>query len=67
MEKLLLKRGGTGIAKAKRGVMLETKMDEGKAVISLNSRWERWAGFCLYRSMGTGKYRGQNSGLDRSA
>ncbi|TXD79812.1 GNAT family N-acetyltransferase [Algoriphagus ratkowskyi] len=54
------KARGTGIAKRSPGYV-ETKMDEGKAVIALTSDG-KWAGFCYIEAWGHGKYVA-NSGL----
>ncbi|MBN7812087.1 GNAT family N-acetyltransferase [Algoriphagus sp. H41] len=54
------KARGTGIAK-RSPAYIETKMDEGKAVIALSSDG-RWAGFCYIEAWGHGKYVA-NSGL----
>jgi hypothetical protein len=51
---------GTGIAK-RSPAYLETKMDEGKAVIALTSDGT-WAGFCYIEAWGHGKFVA-NSGL----
>lgn len=51
---------GTGIAK-RSPAYIETKMDEGKAVIALTSDG-KWAGFCYIEAWGHGKYVA-NSGL----
>lgn len=54
------KARGTGIAK-RSPEYVETKMDEGKAVIALTSDG-KWAGFCYIEAWGHGKYVA-NSGL----
>ncbi len=54
------KARGTGIAK-RSPAYVETKMDEGKAVIALTSDG-KWAGFCYIEAWGHGKYVA-NSGL----
>ncbi|SHO60100.1 GNAT family N-acetyltransferase [Algoriphagus zhangzhouensis] len=54
------KARGTGIAK-RTPAYIETKMDEGKAVIALTSDGV-WAGFCYIEAWGHGKYVA-NSGL----
>ncbi|WP_339880283.1 GNAT family N-acetyltransferase [uncultured Algoriphagus sp.] len=54
------KARGTGIAK-RSPAYVETKMDEGKAVIALTSD-SKWAGFCYIEAWGHGKYVA-NSGL----
>jgi len=54
------KARGTGIAK-RSPAYLETKMDEGKAVIALTSEGN-WAGFCYIEAWGHGKFVA-NSGL----
>lgn len=54
------KARGTGIAK-RSPEYLETKMDEGKAVIALTSDGT-WAGFCYIEAWGHGKFVA-NSGL----
>ncbi|MEP1085603.1 MAG: GNAT family N-acetyltransferase [Algoriphagus sp.] len=54
------KARGTGIAK-RTPAYVETKMDEGKAVIALTSDG-KWAGFCYIEAWGHGKYVA-NSGL----
>lgn len=54
------KARGTGIAK-RSPAYLETKMDEGKAVIALTSGGT-WAGFCYIEAWGHGKFVA-NSGL----
>ncbi|WP_425640151.1 GNAT family N-acetyltransferase [Algoriphagus yeomjeoni] len=54
------KARGTGIAKRSPSYV-ETKMDEGKAVIALTSDG-KWAGFCYIEAWGHGKYVA-NSGL----
>lgn len=54
------KARGTGIAK-RSPAYLETKMDEGKAVIALTSDGT-WAGFCYIEAWGHGKFVA-NSGL----
>lgn len=54
------KARGTGIAK-RSPTYLETKMDEGKAVIALTSDGT-WAGFCYIEAWGHGKFVA-NSGL----
>ncbi|WP_268033913.1 GNAT family N-acetyltransferase [Algoriphagus sp. PAP.12] len=54
------KARGTGIAK-RSPAYIETKMDEGKAVIALTSDGV-WAGFCYIEAWGHGKYVA-NSGL----
>lgn len=54
------KARGTGIAK-RSPAYIETKMDEGKAVIALTSDG-KWAGFCYIEAWGHGKYVA-NSGL----
>ena len=51
---------GTGIAK-RSPAYIETKMEEGKAVIALTSDG-KWAGFCYIEAWGHGKYVA-NSGL----
>jgi len=51
---------GTGIAK-RSPAYIETKMDEGKAVIALTSDG-KWAGFCYIEAWGHGNYVA-NSGL----
>ncbi|PZX54920.1 hypothetical protein LV85_01261 [Algoriphagus chordae] len=54
------KARGTGIAK-RSPAYVETKMEEGKAVIALTSDG-KWAGFCYIEAWGHGKYVA-NSGL----
>ncbi|WP_332911912.1 GNAT family N-acetyltransferase [Algoriphagus boritolerans] len=54
------KARGTGIAK-RSPAYLETKMEEGKAVIALTSDGT-WAGFCYIEAWGHGKFVA-NSGL----
>jgi hypothetical protein len=54
------KARGTGIAK-RTPAYIETKMDEGKAVIAL-TKDGKWAGFCYIEAWGHGKYVA-NSGL----
>jgi hypothetical protein len=54
------KARGTGIAKRSPSY-LETKMEEGKAVIALTSEG-KWAGFCYIEAWGHGKFVA-NSGL----
>ncbi|MGM0946298.1 MAG: GNAT family N-acetyltransferase [Bacteroidota bacterium] len=54
------KARGTGIAK-RTPAYVETKMEEGKAVIALTTSGE-WAGFCYIEAWGHGKYVA-NSGL----
>ncbi|MEB2782055.1 GNAT family N-acetyltransferase [Algoriphagus sp. C2-6-M1] len=54
------KARGTGIAK-RSPAYVETKMEEGKAVIALTSEG-KWAGFCYIEAWGHGKYVA-NSGL----
>lgn len=54
------KARGTGIAKRSPSYV-ETKMEEGKAVIALTSEG-KWAGFCYIEAWGHGKYVA-NSGL----
>lgn len=54
------KARGTGIAK-RSPAYIETKMDEGKAVIALTSDG-KWAGFCYIEAWGHGNYVA-NSGL----
>lgn len=54
------KARGTGIAK-RSPAYIETKMEEGKAVIALTTDG-RWAGFCYIEAWGHGKYVA-NSGL----
>ena len=54
------KARGTGIAK-RSPAYVETKMDEGKAVIALTTDG-KWAGFCYIEAWGHGKYVA-NSGL----
>lgn len=54
------KARGTGIAK-RSPAYIETKMEEGKAVIALTSEG-KWAGFCYIEAWGHGKYVA-NSGL----
>lgn len=54
------KARGTGIAK-RTPSYVETKMEEGKAVIALTTSGE-WAGFCYIEAWGHGKYVA-NSGL----
>lgn len=54
------KARGTGIAKRSPSY-IETKMEEGKAVIALTSDG-KWAGFCYIEAWGHGKYVA-NSGL----
>ncbi|MFC3414596.1 GNAT family N-acetyltransferase [Algoriphagus hitonicola] len=54
------KARGTGIAK-RSPAYVETKMEEGKAVIALTESGE-WAGFCYIEAWGHGKYVA-NSGL----
>lgn len=54
------KARGTGIAK-RSPAYIETKMEEGKAVIALTSDG-KWAGFCYIEAWGHGKYVA-NSGL----
>lgn len=54
------KARGTGIAK-RTPEYIETKMEEGKAVIALTKDGE-WAGFCYIEAWGHGKYVA-NSGL----
>ncbi len=54
------KARGTGIAK-RTPAYVETKMDEGKAVIALTTDG-KWAGFCYIEAWGHGKYVA-NSGL----
>ncbi len=54
------KARGTGIAK-RSPAYIETKMEEGKAVIALAADG-RWAGFCYIEAWGHGKYVA-NSGL----
>ena len=54
------KARGTGIAK-RSPAYVETKMEEGKAVIALTTDG-RWAGFCYIEAWGHGKYVA-NSGL----
>lgn len=54
------KARGTGIAK-RSPAYIETKMDEGKAVIALTQDGT-WAGFCYIEAWGHGKYVA-NSGL----
>jgi hypothetical protein len=54
------KARGTGIAK-RSPAYIETKMDEGKAIIALTSDGV-WAGFCYIEAWGHGKYVA-NSGL----
>lgn len=54
------KARGTGIAK-RSPAYIETKMDEGKAVIALTTDGV-WAGFCYIEAWGHGKYVA-NSGL----
>lgn len=54
------KARGTGIAK-RSPAYVETKMEEGKAVIALTNDG-KWAGFCYIEAWGHGKYVA-NSGL----
>lgn len=54
------KARGTGIAK-RSPTYIETKMEEGKAVIALTTDG-KWAGFCYIEAWGHGKYVA-NSGL----
>lgn len=54
------KARGTGIAK-RSSAYIETKMDDGKAVIALTTDG-KWAGFCYIEAWGHGKYVA-NSGL----
>jgi hypothetical protein len=54
------KARGTGIAKRSPSY-LETKMEEGKAVIALTNEG-KWAGFCYIEAWGHGKFVA-NSGL----
>lgn len=54
------KARGTGIAK-RSPEYIETKMEEGKAVIALTDQGQ-WAGFCYIEAWGHGKYVA-NSGL----
>jgi hypothetical protein len=54
------KARGTGIAKRSPSY-LETKMEEGKAVIALTNE-RKWAGFCYIEAWGHGKFVA-NSGL----
>jgi hypothetical protein len=54
------KARGTGIAK-RSPAYIETKMEEGKAVIALTADG-KWAGFCYIEAWGHGKYVA-NSGL----